>query len=96
MALDTHSTIKAGPVTIADVKVQLGSPYPRHRSDLPGWGALIELPAVMQLLAAIEAGDITADQARAAFGPILADLADYQAEMDRFHRAMDDEIGGAR
>ncbi|MFF3326496.1 hypothetical protein [Streptomyces sp. NPDC002889] len=61
---------------------RVGAIYSEHRTDKPGRGAGVELPAVLELLAAIETGQITAAQAQTAFTPFLDRLQEYDREMD--------------
>ncbi|ALO98736.1 hypothetical protein SHL15_7743 [Streptomyces hygroscopicus subsp. limoneus] len=60
----------------------VGAVYSEHRKEKPGYGAAVELPAVVELLAAVETGQITAAQAQAAFAPFLDRLEEYDREMD--------------
>lgn len=49
--------ITAGPVVLPGVTGSVGAVYSEHRADKPSWGAAVELPAVLELLAAIETAD---------------------------------------
>lgn len=74
--------LAAGRAALPGVAGSVGAVYSEHRTDKPGWGAAVELPAVLELLAAIETGQITAVQAQAAFRPFLVRLEGYDREMD--------------
>lgn len=82
MPSDATLDITAGPIVLPGVAGSVGAVYSEHRMDKPGWGAAVELPAVLELLAAVEKGLITAAQAQAAFTPFLARLEQYEREMD--------------
>ncbi|WP_331739738.1 hypothetical protein OG590_38935 (plasmid) [Streptomyces goshikiensis] len=82
MPYDVTRDITAGSLVLPGVAGTVGATYSEHRKDRPGRGAAVELPAVLELLAAIEAGQITAAQARAAFAPFLDRLEAYDREMD--------------
>ncbi|MFE6462425.1 hypothetical protein ACFVP0_33905 [Streptomyces cinereoruber] len=75
--------LEVGPIVLPGVTGSVGAVYPAHRADEPGWGAAVELPAVLKLLAAVDAGQITAAQARAAFTPFLDRLEEFDQEMER-------------
>ncbi|MEW1699439.1 MULTISPECIES: hypothetical protein [unclassified Streptomyces] len=75
--------LTAGPLALPGVAGLVGAVYPRHRKDRPGRGAVVELPAVLELLTAVETGQVTAAQARAAFTPFLDQLKEFNQEMDR-------------
>lgn len=83
MATNFRKTISPGGKTIEAVHANAGLAYPEQRQNVAGWGAMIEVPAVVLLLDAIAAGEITAPQAREALAPVLAELAAYKQEMDR-------------
>ncbi|MFD7865988.1 hypothetical protein [Streptomyces sp. NPDC059783] len=60
----------------------VGAAYSKHRTQNRGYGAAVELPAVLELLAAVESGQITAAQAQAALTPFLDQLEEYDRETD--------------
>ncbi|TXJ83306.1 hypothetical protein E2C11_07490 [Streptomyces lavendulae] len=82
MPYDVTRDITAGPIVLPGVAGTVGALYPQHRADTPGWGAAVELPAVLELLSAIETGQITAAQARTALAPFRDRLEEYDREMD--------------
>lgn len=82
MPYDVTRDINAGPLALPGVRGSVGAVYSEHRTDKPGYGAAVELPAVLELLAAIETGQITAAQAQEAFAPFLHRLEEYDREMD--------------
>ncbi|MFE9360895.1 hypothetical protein ACFYPB_43510 [Streptomyces olivaceoviridis] len=82
MAYDVTRDITAGPLVLPGVRGSVGAVYSEHRKEKPGDGAAVELPAVVELLAAVETGQITAAQAQAAFAPFLDRLEEYDREMD--------------
>lgn len=82
MPYDVTRDITAGPIVLPGVAGSVGAVYSEHRTDKPGRGAAVELPAVLELLAAIETGLITAAQAQTAFTPFLDRLEQYDREMD--------------
>ncbi|MFF1405091.1 hypothetical protein [Streptomyces sp. NPDC058294] len=87
MAYDVTRDITAGPLILPGVRGSVGAVYAQHRTDKPGYGAAVELPAVLELLTAIETGQITAAQAQDALAPFLDRLDEYDREMDdRFAR----------
>ncbi|WP_435192388.1 hypothetical protein [Streptomyces sp. bgisy126] len=86
MSYSVVHDLAAGPVVLPGVVGSVGAVYPKHRTDEPGWGAAVELPAVLELLGAVGAGRITAAQAREAFTPLLDRLEEFDREMDE-HRA---------
>lgn len=71
MAYDVARDITAGPLVLRGVRGSVGAVYSTHRTEQLGYGAAVELPAVLHLLAAIDAGQITAPQAQKA--PVMAD-----------------------
>ncbi|ONK09254.1 hypothetical protein [Streptomyces sp. MP131-18] len=83
MAINFRKPITAGGKTIHSVHANAGLAYPEQRRDVAGWGAMIEIPAVVLLLESITTGEITPLQAREALAPILAELAVYEQEMDQ-------------
>ncbi len=82
MPYDVTRDITAGPIVLPGVRGSVGAVYSEHRTAKPGFGAAVELPAVLELLAAVETGQITAAQAQAAFAPFLDRLEEYDREMD--------------
>lgn len=82
MPYDVNRDITAGPIVLPGVRGSVGAVYSEHRTDKPGFGAAVELPAVLELIAAVETGQITAAQAQAAFAPFLKRLKEYDREMD--------------
>ncbi|MFM9543999.1 hypothetical protein [Streptomyces turgidiscabies] len=82
MPNDVTHDITAGPIVLPGVAGSVGAIYSEHRTDKPGRGAAVELPAVLELLTAIETGQITPAQAKTAFAPFLDRLAEYDQEMD--------------
>lgn len=82
MPYDVTRDITAGHIVLPAVRGSVGAVYSEHRTDKPGYGAAVELPAVLELLAAIETGQITAAQAQEALAPFLDQLAQYDHEMD--------------
>ncbi|MFD3567391.1 hypothetical protein [Streptomyces sp. NPDC058667] len=89
MPYDVTRSLAAGPLTLPGVRGSVGAVYSEHRTDRPGYGAAVELPAVLELLAAVETGRITATQAQAAFAPFLARLEEFDQEMDRHQTRFD-------
>ncbi|MFE6713975.1 hypothetical protein [Streptomyces sp. NPDC057695] len=83
MPYDVTRDLTAGLLFLPGVAGSVGAVYSKHRTDKPGWGAAVELPAVLEILAAIAAGHITAAQAQTAFAPLLARLEEFDREMDR-------------
>ncbi|AJF70423.1 hypothetical protein [Streptomyces vietnamensis] len=83
MPYDVTRDLTAGPLLLPGVAGSVGAVYSKHRTDKPGWGAAVELPAVLEILAAITVGQITAAQAQTAFAPFLARLEEFDREMDR-------------
>jgi hypothetical protein len=59
-------SLKIGSTTMPDVGLTFGMAFPkqRRRSLREGWGFAIELPAVLDILMAVENGDLSAGQAR--------------------------------
>lgn len=82
MAYDVTRDITAGPLVLPGVRGSVGAVYSGHRTDRPGYGAAVELPAVLELLTAMETGQITVAQAQTAFIPFLDRLEEYDQEMD--------------
>ncbi|HBF82488.1 MAG TPA: hypothetical protein DD420_21925 [Streptomyces sp.] len=82
MAYDVTRDITAGPLALPGVRGSVGAVYSEHRTDKPGYGAAVELPAVLELLGAIATGQITASQAQAALTPFLNRLEEYDREAD--------------
>ncbi|MEU7297972.1 hypothetical protein AB0A76_33070 [Streptomyces exfoliatus] len=82
MSYDVTRDITAGPLVLPGARGSVGAVYSEHRTDKRGYGASVELPAVLELLAAIDTGQITAAQAREAFAPFLDRLEEYDREMD--------------
>lgn len=82
MAYDVTRDITAGTVVLLGVRGSVGAVYSDHRTDRPGYGAAVELPAVLELLAALNAGRITAAQAQGALAPFLDRIEEYDREMD--------------
>ncbi|QEV21952.1 hypothetical protein [Streptomyces alboniger] len=82
MPYDVTCDITAGPLVLPGVRGSVGAVYSEHRTEKPGYGAAVELPAVLALLAAVETGEITAAQAQATFTPFLVRLEEYDREMD--------------
>ncbi|WP_345984268.1 hypothetical protein [Streptomyces sp. DSS69] len=66
------------------VRGSLGAVRSKHRTESPGYGAAVELPAVLELLAAVEAGHVTAAQARAAFALFLPHIEECDREVEAF------------
>ncbi|MFI1786235.1 hypothetical protein [Streptomyces rubiginosohelvolus] len=62
MAIDVTRDLIAGPITLPGVRGSVGAVYADHRTDSPGYGAAVELPAVLDLLDAIDTGRISAEQ----------------------------------
>ncbi|MFJ6523627.1 hypothetical protein ACIQJ4_35890 [Streptomyces filamentosus] len=84
MAYDVTRDITAGPLILPGVRGSVGAVYSGRRTDKPGYGAVVELPAVLELLTAIETGQITVAQAQAALVPFLDQLEEYDREMDEW------------
>ncbi|MGW6202276.1 hypothetical protein ACWF9B_01285 [Streptomyces sp. NPDC055089] len=82
MPYDVTRDITTGPLTLPGVRGSVGAVYSEHRAQNRGYGAAVELPAVLELLAAVESGQITAAQAQAALSPFLDQLEEYDREMD--------------
>ncbi|PLW71452.1 hypothetical protein C0036_17770 [Streptomyces sp. DJ] len=82
MAYDVPRDITAGPLILPGGRGSVGAVYSGRRTDKPGYGAAVELPAVLELLTAMETGQITVAQAQAAFDPFLDRLEEYDREMD--------------
>ncbi|MGW2540439.1 hypothetical protein ACWC5I_06070 [Kitasatospora sp. NPDC001574] len=62
-----HANLNLGHYSIRDICVQgghLGQNCPPGREHLPGWGALVEVPAVLELLDLVAAGHLDAADAR--------------------------------
>ncbi|MFE2727085.1 hypothetical protein [Kitasatospora sp. NPDC059327] len=62
-----HANLNLGDHFIRDICVQgghLGQDCPPGRERLPGWGALVEVPAVLELLDLVAAGHLDAARAR--------------------------------
>lgn len=87
MASDVTRDLTAGPITLPGVRGSVGALYAEHRTDNPGYGAAVELPAVLDLLDAIDAGRISAEQAKRALAPFIDRLEEYDREMDRRYGA---------
>ncbi|MFI8769485.1 hypothetical protein ACIGN6_31900 [Streptomyces sp. NPDC053792] len=83
MPYNVTRDLAAGPIVLPGVAGSVGAVYPEYRTHKPGWGAAVELPVVLELLAAIADGQITAAQAQTAFAPFLARLEEFDREMDR-------------
>ncbi|MFI6690071.1 hypothetical protein [Streptomyces sp. NPDC050485] len=87
MAYSVTCDITAGPLTLPRVAGSVGAVYSDPRRDRPGFGAAVELPAVLELLTAIQTGQITAAEATSAFVPFLARLDEFDRKMaDHFAR----------
>ncbi|MFF3531439.1 hypothetical protein ACFYX5_32660 [Streptomyces rubiginosohelvolus] len=82
MPYDVTRDVTAGPMTLLGVRGSVGAVYADHRTDVPGYGAAVELPAVLELLNAIDAGRISAAQAQEALTPYIERLEEYDREMD--------------
>lgn len=82
MPYDVTRDITASTLVLPGVRGSVGAVYSEYRTNKPGYGACVELPAVLELLAAIETSQITAAQAQDAFAPFLDRLAEYDREMD--------------
>ncbi|MFJ9188491.1 hypothetical protein ACIRQO_36245 [Streptomyces anulatus] len=82
MAYNVTRDITAGRLVLLGVHGSVGAVYSEHRTDRPGYGAAVELPAVLELLAAVNAGQITAAQAQGALAPFLDRLDEHHREMD--------------
>ncbi|MFJ6384656.1 hypothetical protein ACIQI7_32200 [Kitasatospora sp. NPDC092039] len=62
-----HAELDAGGQPIENVRLRRGDfheDWPPEREHLPGWGALIEVPAVLELLDLVVAGRLNAARAR--------------------------------
>ncbi|GAA2500564.1 hypothetical protein GCM10010406_41330 [Streptomyces thermolineatus] len=91
MPVDHTRTLTAGPVTLPHVAASIGAVYSRgYREEAPGWGAAVELPAVLELLDAIARGEVTPEQAREAFAPVIERVNEYDRKMDRLAQDMAD------
>ncbi|MEU3050360.1 hypothetical protein ABZ705_28300 [Streptomyces sp. NPDC006984] len=84
MPYDVTHDIIAGSLVLRGVAGSVGAVYSDHRTDKPGRGAAVELPAVLELLTAIKARQITAAQAERALTPFLDRVEQYDREMDAF------------
>ncbi|MEZ3182971.1 hypothetical protein KYY02_31225 [Streptomyces pimonensis] len=62
---------------------ELGTIWSEDRPGLPGAGVAVELTAVLELLAAVDRGEVRPLEAMAAFGPFVEAAADYGREMER-------------
>jgi hypothetical protein len=82
MPYDVTRDITAGPLVLPGVRGSVGAVCSEHRTDKPGYGAAVELPAVLELLTAIKTRQIAAAQAQDAFVPFLDRLEEYDREMD--------------
>ncbi|MFE0773336.1 hypothetical protein [Streptomyces sp. NPDC058861] len=89
MPYDVTRDLTAGPLALPGVRGSVGAVYSKHRTDRPGYGAAVELPAVLELFTSVEAGQITAAQAQAAFAPFLDRLEEFDQEMDRHQTRFD-------
>ncbi|MER8233208.1 hypothetical protein [Streptomyces sp. NPDC094049] len=83
MMWESRRDLTAGRYRIPNAQWIAGCLYDRGpRHGAPGWGAAVELPVVLELLALVARGAVTAEQAGEAFGPVLADLAVYDGKAD--------------
>ncbi|MFD9047825.1 hypothetical protein [Streptomyces zaomyceticus] len=89
MPYNVTLNIIAGTVALPGVAGSVGAVYSEYRTDSPGRGAAVELPAVLALLAAIGTGKITAAQAETALAPFLTRLEEFDREMDRYLAQID-------
>ncbi|WP_053651256.1 hypothetical protein [Streptomyces sp. XY431] len=62
-----HVDLKLGDHPVANIRVRgglFGEDWPAEREHLPGWGALIEVPAVLEILDLVVAGHLDIARAR--------------------------------
>ena len=83
MPVNCARTLTAGPLTLPNVAASIGALHAcGGREEAEGRAIAVELPAVLELIDAVGRGHVTAEQARAAFAPLMEVLAEYTRQAD--------------
>ncbi|MEU5898735.1 hypothetical protein [Streptomyces venezuelae] len=67
-----HVVFNIGDKPIKNIRFTWGGDYPKDRRHLEGWGAAVEVPAILALMDKVIAGELTVERARR----LLASAAD--------------------